>query len=77
MDPWLRLSQSELAELVGLSRTTISFGLRRLELEALVSTRYGRVIVHDLAALQRYEGEGGRRSLRKGRRPDQEAIRPA
>lgn len=65
MDSWLQLSQFELSELVGLSRTTISFGLHQLELEGLVSTQYGRVQVHDLAALQRYEGMTSRHPLRR------------
>jgi len=64
-DPWLRLTQFELSELVGLSRTMISFGLRQLALEGLLITRYGTIAVQNLGALQNYEGSDSRRSLRQ------------
>lgn len=73
MGPWLQLSQFELSELVGLSRTTISFGLHQLELEGLVATQYGRIQVHDLCALQRYEGMNSRHPLRQ--LPRRNAVR--
>ncbi|ARN19573.1 Crp/Fnr family transcriptional regulator [Piscinibacter gummiphilus] len=65
-DASVHLAQSELAELAGLSRTTISLALRRLELEGLLTTQYGRILVHDLPALKWYEADEGRQPLRRG-----------
>jgi CRP/FNR family cyclic AMP-dependent transcriptional regulator len=47
------LTQHELAELAGVADATVQRALRKLREAGLVSTGYRRVIVHDLAALQR------------------------
>jgi CRP/FNR family transcriptional regulator len=47
----LRLTQQELAELVGASRETVSRILSRLEREGVVALRRGRVIIRDRARL--------------------------
>lgn len=49
------MSQSELAELVGLSRQSISLALKRLKEEGLISTEYGGLVIENLAALRDYE----------------------
>jgi CRP-like cAMP-binding protein len=54
----LPLSQSELGEMIGVSRQTVSSALKRLQTEGLVSMRYGYVVILDVRALQNYsEGD--------------------
>ncbi|MDO9587424.1 MAG: CRP/FNR family transcriptional regulator [bacterium] len=48
----LRLSQEDLAALVGVSRQSLAALLGRLRRERVVETRYARLVVLDLAALQ-------------------------
>lgn len=55
LGPLLNLSQTELGELIGMSRQSIAAALKQLETEGLVSTEYGGVLVRDLAALVAYE----------------------
>lgn len=55
LDPILPLSQSELGELIGVSRQTISSSLKRLQSEGLVSMKYGRTVVLKSNALQNYQ----------------------
>jgi CRP-like cAMP-binding protein len=59
MGPLLELSQAELGELVGLSRTTINAALKQLEAEGYVSTEYGGLMVRDVAGLQNYQERNG------------------
>lgn len=51
----LNLSQSELGELIGLSRQSIGAALKQLEAEGLISTEYGGVVVKKLAELIAYQ----------------------
>jgi CRP/FNR family cyclic AMP-dependent transcriptional regulator len=53
--PLLQISQTELGELVGLSRQTTNAALKRLEREGLVAAEYGGVLVKNLAVLRAYE----------------------
>lgn len=55
LDPLLTLSQTELGEMIGLSRQTVGAALKRLQQEGLVSTRYGSTVVHKANALQNYQ----------------------
>jgi CRP-like cAMP-binding protein len=56
----LPLSQSELGEMIGVSRQTVSSALKRLQDEGLLSMRYGHVLILQVRALQNYaECEGG------------------
>ena len=50
----LGLSQTELGELIGLSRQTVGAALRRLSTEQLLQIGYGGIVVKDLAALSAY-----------------------
>jgi CRP/FNR family cyclic AMP-dependent transcriptional regulator len=59
MGPLLELSQAELGELVGLSRTTINAALKQLEAEGYVSTEYGGLMVRDVGGLQNYQERNG------------------
>lgn len=54
MSTALPMSQSELGELVGLSRQSIANALRQLEREGLVTTAYGGVQLNDIAGLRCY-----------------------
>lgn len=57
----LPLSQSELGEMIGVSRQTVSSALKHLQNEGLVSMRYGHLVILQVGALQNYaerEGEG-------------------
>lgn len=56
MDPHLRLSQTELGELVGLSRQSISAALKQLEVEGLLRVEYGGITVSSVERLRNYEG---------------------
>lgn len=49
----LRVSQSDLAAMVSVSRQTINKELRLLAQRGLVSAEYGRLVIHDIAALRR------------------------
>lgn len=51
----LTLSQTELGELIGMSRQSISAALKQLENEGLVSTEYGGVMVRTLSSLIDYQ----------------------
>jgi len=51
----LSLSQSELGELTGLTRQSISAALKHLETEGLISMAYGGVVIRNLAALLSYQ----------------------
>ncbi|WP_326538850.1 Crp/Fnr family transcriptional regulator [Pseudorhodoferax sp.] len=55
LDPVLMLSQTELGELVGVSRQTVSSALKRLQQEGLVAVQYGRTVVLQPGLLQHYE----------------------
>lgn len=55
LDPLLMLSQTELGELIGVSRQTVSSALKRLQQEGLVSVRYGHTMVLKPHLLQHYE----------------------
>ena len=48
----LRITQQELANLVGLSRQRVNQALRELEQRQLVSIEYGGLKVPDIAALR-------------------------
>jgi CRP-like cAMP-binding protein len=54
----LRLSQQELAELVGVSRVFANTKLKAWEREGVLSHRSGTLTVHDLEALKRAAGLG-------------------
>lgn len=54
MSTELPMSQSELGELVGLTRQSISSALKQLEQEGLVTTAYGGVGLKDIAGLRNY-----------------------
>ena len=47
----LRLSQQDLAAMVGVSRVTAGKAARKLEAERLIMLRYGRITVLDLPGL--------------------------
>ena len=51
----LTLSQTELGELIGMSRQSISAALKQLESEGLVTTEYGGVMVRTLSSLIDYQ----------------------
>jgi CRP/FNR family transcriptional regulator, cyclic AMP receptor protein len=51
---WLRITQQELAYLVGLSRQRVNVALRTLAVEGLIRIEYGGVRVLDLVALRGY-----------------------
>ncbi|NDZ18948.1 Crp/Fnr family transcriptional regulator [Variovorax sp. WS11] len=53
--PLLTLSQTELGELIGMSRQSIGAALKRLESEGLISTEYGGIVVKSLAGLSNYQ----------------------
>jgi CRP/FNR family transcriptional regulator, cyclic AMP receptor protein len=55
MGPVLSLSQTELGELIGLSRQSISAALKKLQGEGLVTTEYGGVMVRKLSGLINYQ----------------------
>jgi CRP/FNR family cyclic AMP-dependent transcriptional regulator len=55
MGQLLELSQTELGELIGLSRQTINAALKQLEAEGLISTSYGGILIRKLPALNNYE----------------------
>jgi len=55
MGPVLTLSQTELGELIGMSRQSISAALKQLQGERLLSTGYGGLVVKKLPALLNYE----------------------
>lgn len=47
----LTLSQTEMGQLIGMSRQSISAALKQLESDWLVSTEYGGVMVRKLSSL--------------------------
>ena len=55
MGSFVNLSQTELGELIGLSRQSIGAALKQLESEGLLSSGYGGVLVKQLSALREYE----------------------
>ena len=55
MSALLTLSQTELGELIGMSRQSISAALKQLESEGLLTTGYCGVVVKELAALISYK----------------------
>jgi CRP-like cAMP-binding protein len=48
----VRLSQAELASMVGVSRQSVNKMLQRFQREGLISADYGQILVKDLAALE-------------------------
>jgi CRP/FNR family cyclic AMP-dependent transcriptional regulator len=54
----LRITQQELAYLVGLSRQRVNEALQHLQREGAIYVEYGGVQVLDLACLQRYGTAG-------------------
>jgi CRP/FNR family cyclic AMP-dependent transcriptional regulator len=55
MSPMLALSQTELGELIGMSRQSISAALKQLAAQGLVSVEYGGVLVRKLPSLVAYQ----------------------
>lgn len=55
MGPLLTLSQTELGELIGMSRQSISAALKKLEGEGLISIQYGGIVVRRLSSLINYQ----------------------
>lgn len=53
--PFLRVSQAELGELSGLSRSSTNLALKELERQGLVRAEYKGILVMDLAALGNYQ----------------------
>lgn len=51
----LSLSQSELGELIGMSRQSVASALKQLEAAGLLSAAYGRITVLKPSALQNYQ----------------------
>jgi CRP/FNR family transcriptional regulator, cyclic AMP receptor protein len=49
----IRLSQEELASVVGISRQALNVHLKRLERDGVLSLSYASVRIHDIGALQR------------------------
>lgn len=62
MSTALPMSQSELGELVGLSRSSISGALKQLEREGLITTQYGGIVLNNVAGLRSYESSGATRT---------------
>ena len=60
MNALLSLSQSELGELIGMSRHSIAAALKQLESEGLISTEYGGVLIRKLSALVAYQERDAR-----------------
>jgi len=60
MNALLSLSQSELGELISLSRHSVSSALKQLESEGLIATEYGGVLVRKLSALAAYQERDAR-----------------
>lgn len=56
-DPALRISQEEIAWLVGISRQRVNIAVRKLESEGVIKTGYGVIHVIDLQRLKRYDVE--------------------
>ncbi|WP_245703299.1 Crp/Fnr family transcriptional regulator [Streptomyces lushanensis] len=48
----LRLSQQELASLLGASRESATRGLRLLREQGIISTRYRNIVIRDVSVLQ-------------------------
>jgi CRP-like cAMP-binding protein len=59
MGPLLQLSQTELGELIGMTRQSIASALKQLEAEELISTKYGGVLVQKLQSLIGYQEREG------------------
>lgn len=57
LDPILMLSQTELGDLVGVSRQTVNTALKRLQSEGLVTVQYGHTVVLQAGLLQHYGHE--------------------
>lgn len=55
LSPLLTMSHTELGELIGLSRQSISAALKHLEGEGLITMGHGGVLIRKLSALDRYE----------------------
>ena len=53
IDISLRLPQEDLAQLLGVSRQRINQELKSLERQGVLSARYGRIRISDLATLER------------------------
>jgi CRP/FNR family transcriptional regulator, cyclic AMP receptor protein len=51
----LTLSQTELGELIGMSRQSVSAALKKLEEEGLVTTNYGGIVVKKVQGLINYQ----------------------
>lgn len=52
-EPVLKLSQSALAEMLGFTRKTVNAYLGRMAADGLVEVGYGRIVIKDLAGVQR------------------------
>ena len=55
--PEIEIGQEELGLLAGVSRPIVSKSLQALEAEGLLTVEHGRIVVHDVAALGRYEDD--------------------
>jgi CRP-like cAMP-binding protein len=55
-DDSIPLTQDQLAGLVGGTRPSVNLALQKLSAQGIVELRRGRVVIHDLAALQRKAG---------------------
>ena len=52
-----RITQANLARMIGATRQSISLALTRLQDEGVISASATKLIVNDLAALRRHAGE--------------------
>ncbi len=55
--PEIEIGQEELGLLAGVSRPVVSKSLQALEAEGLLTVEHGRIVVHDVMALGRYEDD--------------------
>jgi CRP/FNR family cyclic AMP-dependent transcriptional regulator len=49
----LRLSQSDIADMVGASRQSVNKVLQRFQHDGLITIEYGNILLHDIAGMQR------------------------
>jgi len=54
--PIISMSQSELSELIGLSRQSINVALKNLEAAGLIMIEYGGIVLRDVNGLKEFEG---------------------
>ncbi|WLB23909.1 helix-turn-helix domain-containing protein [Bradyrhizobium japonicum] len=55
----LRLSQEDLAVMIGVGRQTINRLLRSLEQDGIATTKYASVAIHNLPAIERLSSSDG------------------